>query len=486
MNFLKHLAGYLPVSLATALGSFAAVFFYTRILSPEEFGAFSLMFWVMTVIHTLTLTWVEASNYRFAAAAEGSGETANHYATALKLMWRSILISLVLTALVYVFVRDEPSYVMTLPWIAALLPLDAIIKIALEGHRAGQRVRRYVTTETARIVIGFVIGAMVAWQIGLGPAAPFVGLVTASALLAAREWPFLSRSAKGGVVSNAAPREWLGYGLPVAFALVLDLILSGIDRPMLAILSPRGNVAVAEYAAGYGVADKTVLLICAWAATAASPLVLAAFERGGREAARIEARSLIRTLLMLGVPAAMGVALIARPLGEVMIGEALREQAIKIIPWIAFSGLLNGLLIYYFADAFSVVKKTGERALLMMVPAGAKIALNLMLIPAFDLMGAVYATVASYALGILVLGFAVRRHFPLPLPWTEGLKVAFAAAAMIPALNLIPDMGSWAELILKTVTGGVVYIALAFALDAGGARGFVMAQLKKSRNPSGA
>ena len=86
-------------------------------------------------------------------------------------------------------------------------------------------------------------------------------------------------------------------------------------------------------------ADKTVLLVCAWAAMAGSPLVMAAYERGGRKAAREEARGLASTLLLIGMPAAVGLALVARPLAEAMIGEAVREQAMQIIPWIAFAGL---------------------------------------------------------------------------------------------------------------------------------------------------
>ena len=142
-----------------------------------------------------------------------------------------------------------------------------------------------------------------------------------------------------------ARREWANYGVPIAAALILDILLSAADRFL--ILFYLGEPAVGEYTAGYGVADKTVLLICAWAAMAGSPLVMAAFERGGKHAAREEARGLASTLLLIGLPAATGLALVAKPLAEAMIGPDVREQAMRIIPWIAFAGLLNGLLIHY-------------------------------------------------------------------------------------------------------------------------------------------
>ncbi|MCF6328253.1 MAG: polysaccharide biosynthesis C-terminal domain-containing protein, partial [Henriciella sp.] len=277
--------------------------------------------------------------------------------------------------------------------------------------------------------------------------------------------------ARGGETSRVQRRAYLNYGVPVAAALVLDLILSAADRFLIALF--LGEASVGEYAAGYGVADKTVLLLCAWAAMAGSPLVMAAYERGGKDAARDEARGLIRTLLLLGIPAATGLALVAQPLAEALIGEEVRAGAMQIIPWIAFAGLLNGLLIYYFSEAFQLTHKTRLRALLMLIPAGVNVGLNLILIPRFGIMGAVIATVISYGVGVIVLAGIGRKHVALPIPLSDLLRTGLAAAAMWPVLMLIPDWGSWPELIAKTVAGGATYLIAALLLDAGGARRFL-------------
>ena len=481
MKWMKHLAGYLPVNIAAGLASFGGVYVFTRLMGPAEYGIYALMFWAMAMIHTISLTWVEAANYRFAGAAEASGELPDHYRTSLTLMMRAILFALVLAGALWFAVRDLPQYAATLPWIAILLPLDTVIKMALEAHRAGQRVGRYAFTETFRLLVGFALGALAAWLLDAGAAAPFIGLVAAGAMMATRELPFLLNAAKGGARDNSRKKAWASYGLPIAAALVLDLIVSGIDRPMIAALLPDGEAAVGAYAAGYGVADKTVLLLCAWAAMAGSPLVMAAYETGGKDAARIEARSLASTLLMIGLPAATGLALVARPLAEAMIGEALRAQAMQIIPWIAFAGLLNGLLIHYFSEAFQLAHKTAQRALLMLVPAICNIGLNFVLLPKFGLMGAVWATVASYAVGVVLLAVVGRRHVAFPIPLTELFKVGIACLAMWPVIWLLPDLGGWPELILKAAVGGAVYVCLAIALNAGGARDFVRERRGKNR-----
>ena len=263
---------------------------------------------------------------------------------------------------------------------------------------------------------------------------------------------------------------------------MLDLILSAADRFLIALF--LGEAAVGEYAAGYGVADKSVLLICAWAAMAASPLVMAAYERGGAEAAAEESRGLIRTLLLIGVPAATGLALVATPLSEALIGEAVRDGAREIIPWIAFAGLLNGLIIHYYSEVFNLAHRTGELALLMLIPAGANIVLNLILIPQLGLFGAVLATLLSYGLGLAVLAMVGRRLVPLPMPLLDLAKIAIAALAMCPVIWSLPTWGSWPELLLKAALGGLTYGVVAFALDAGGARGFVSERLTSKGHAS--
>lgn len=484
MKLLRHLAGYAPVNFAAAVASFGGVYVFTRLLGPDEYGRYAVMISVMALIHTISLTWAEAANYRFTAQARESGGLRDHYRTGLGLLARSLLVSGVLVLLLLALTRRAPEYRAFIPYIACLLPLNSIVQMALEAHKASERVGRYALVETSRLLLGFVLGALLAWKSGLGALAPFAGLLIAGFLLALSEGRWLVVQAKGGQSSADTRRAWLYYGAPIAAALMLDILLSAADRFL--ILHYLGESAVGEYTAGYGVADKTVLLICAWAAMAGSPLVMAAYERGGKDAAREEARGLAGMLLLLGLPVATGLALVAQPLAEAMIGEDLRDQAMRIIPWIAFAGLLNGLLIHYFSEAFQLAKKTTERALLMIVPAGLNIILNVILLPTpLGIMGAVYATLISYGAGILLLSAVGRRHVALPIPLLEIVKVTIACLAMWPVIHIMPGWGSWPELFAKAIAGGAVYAGAAFALDAGGARTFVR-KLRTSKTPSGA
>lgn len=484
MKFLRHLAGYTPVSIASGLAAFGGVFLFTRLLEADEYGRYALMFSVLTLVHTMSLVPAEAAAYRYAGQAQARSELPDHFSTALSLTLRSLIVTSVLFAALAITLRNQPDYLAILPWLLVITVMTTIIQIALEAHKAMQDVRRYSLLQTFLTLSGFLLGALVAWQTGLGAVSPFVGLALAAAIVFIPEAFWLRTQANGGSASAERRKVYLAYGLPIAAALVLDIIVSVADRFLIALF--LGEASVGEYAAGYGVADKTVLLICSWAAIAGSPLIMAAYESGGKDAARDEARGLISTLLLLGVPAAAGIAMVAEPLAEVLIGEDVRAGATQIIPWIAFAGLLNGLLMHYFSEVFQLAHKTLQLTKLMLIPAALNIVLNLILIPAYDLMGAVYATLISYSIGVLIVGLVGRRHVALPIPLGDLARVTVAATCMWPAIQLIPVWGGWPELLAKAAAGAVVYVIIALLLDAGGARNFLRDRAKSSKTDSAA
>ena len=477
MKLLKHLTGYMPVSLANGLVGFGSVYAFTRLLGGEDFGRYAVLFSSMALVHTLTLTWAEAASYRFAGQAVQTKDLPGHYRTALVFVFRSLLLSAVGIGLLAVFFRHEPAYLKTLPWLLAVMAVNTFGQVALEAHRAHQRVKRYAVSEVLRILVGFTVGVGIAFLTGFGAAAPFIGLLFGGMAMLLREGPWLVDQARGGELGPERSKAWIMFGVPVAAAMVLDILLSVSDRFLIKYY--LGEYAVGAYAAGYGIADKPVLMICAWAALGASPLMMAAFEEDGKAAAETAAGDLFKMILFLGLPAAVGLGLVAEPLAQAAVSEDLRVQAAKIIPLIAFSGLLNGLLIHYVSESFQLVRRTDQRALLMIVPVIANLILNIVLIPKVGLMGAVYATVISYGLAVLLLGAVGRRLLCLPVPMHEVFKVGFAALCMWPVIHILPDLGSWLELFMKVILGGAVYILVAVLLDAGGARGLITAWLKR-------
>jgi O-antigen/teichoic acid export membrane protein len=347
------------------------------------------------------------------------------------------------------------------------VPLRSLAKLAQEHRRAAGRVRPSAMLDIGQSAGAFVIGAALA-AMGAGGAAPLLGAGLAAIACAAFVLPGEIRLARGGHVERARVAEYLHYGLPVSLSLILSLALATTDRFMLAaFLSPE---SVGVYHAGYSLSNRTLDVLFIWLGAAGGPAAVMALERGGQAALKETCREQASLMLLICLPAAVGLALVAHPLAELMVGQGLRDGAARVTPWIAASGFFAGLTTYYLHTAFTLARRTRLLLVAMAIPAAANLGLTFLLIPRFGLDGAMWATTASYAIGALA-SFAIgRRAMPLPIPWDAVFRCGLAAAVMAAAVRLVPAWGGPIELLAKAAVGMVVYGLCAFALDAAGVR----------------
>lgn len=458
----RHLAVYLVPNAAQALASFGTVAILTRLLSEAEYGRYALVFAAMSLGHYLLLTWAEAAAARFYPEAEAKGEKPAHFATLLSAYAWSALAFAVVSACVVAFYPADAGLKLALAAAFGGAIARSGVKIALESRRMALEARRAAGLDTLHTLLGFALGVACVAFLAMGEEGPFIGMAIAAVVVLAIEGPALWAAARGGRTEPARVRDYMAFGLPLSLGLIMTLALTSGDRFMIAAY--LGEAEVGAYAAGYQVAARILDIIFVWGASAAYPLLVSAWETGGREAAREAARAGYAVRLGLAAPAAVGIALVAVPLCDILIGEALREQAAMIAPWIALAGLLAGMCDY-FSDAFLLAKKAMQRALLMLVPVVLNLGLNALLLPVMGLMGAVVATVLAYAAGIVLLALAGRRYVALPVPVGITVRIALACLVMAGVVSLVPAWGGLPELAVKAALGAVAYGLSALILD---------------------
>ncbi len=66
----------------------------------------------------------------------------------------------------------------------------------------------------------------------------------------------------------------------------------------------------------------------------------------------------------------------------------------------------------------------------------------MLLIPQYGLMGAAYATLASYLVMAVLMYLMVRKIYPVPYEWMRLTKIGGAAVAVY-ALTELVDAGTW-------------------------------------------
>jgi len=212
---------------------------------------------------------------------------------------------------------------------------------------------------------------------------------------------------------------------------------------------------------------------------AAYPLAIQALEQGGKEAARRQLSKNAIALFAIGLPAMVGLALLAPNIADVVLGKAFRETAAALIPWIAFGVFLSCMRAYHLDLAFQLSQHTVGQIWVALGAAVVNLGLNLWWIPRLGLMGAAYATVVAYAVALGISLFLGRRLFSMPFPTKEAFKIGLAVAGMGGVLWPLRGFRGIGALVAQIAGGVVVYGALILGFNVANARTKVANVLKK-------
>lgn len=479
--FWRGILGYLPVNIAQGVVGLLTIVLFTRVLTPEEYGSYALAFSALSLTQTLLLTWSEAAMARFFAARSEDGRLPDHFATLYRLWFACALLTPVIAGIVLFLLPLAAPMKVALAAAFASASIKSLTKLSQERRRAAGEVSSAALLDIVQTVGGFLLGLVLA-LVGLGGAAPLMGMGAISLLCLIFVLPADLGRMRGGHYDRALARDYATYGVPVALSLILALVLATTDRFLLAAY--LGEAAVGVYHAGYSLGSRTLDVVFIWLGMAGGPALVSALERGGAAALKDAAREQASFMVLLTLPAAVGLALVAAPLVELMVGESLRAGAVQVVPWIAASGWLAGVTTYYLLQAFTLGRRTQMLIVAMAVPALANLLLNLVLIPRFGLNGALWATTASYGVGALAAWALGQGAQPLPVPWGTLGKSGLACVFMAVSVMALPSPGGLPELILKASVGAVVYGGIMLGLDVDGLRGKLSGLIRRKARPA--
>ena len=463
--FWRGVWGYLPANIVQGVVGLLAIVLFTRLLGAEDFGRYALAMSAATLAHVAAFSWLEAAMARFWASEKPGPGLAAHFASLYRAALVLTVAFLPLCALTVWLIPGDLALKAALAAGLAGCPVRCLVKLGQERMRAAGDVGPAAAVDIGVTIAGLLIGlAFVLW--GVGGAGPLLGLLLGPLAALPFFLPAELRQAERGVVTHDRIGRYARYGLPIAAGLALTTVLASTDRFVLAAFIDEA--AVGAYHASYSIANRTLDVLFLWLGTAGQPALVMALERGGRERLSDAAREQASTFLLVGLPACVGLALVSTPLAQVLIGEELRVAAAGVTPWIAVSALLYGLTAYYFGQAFTLGKRTALLLPCMALPALANIVLNLVLVPRFGLMGAAWATTASFALGLVGAMLLGRRVIALPIPWDSLIRCGVAVAVMALVVSRLPSLGGLVELTLDASVGAAVYAMIAMTLNAAG------------------
>ena len=475
----RSMLAYIPVNLANIIVSFGTIVILTRLLNSAEFGRYALAMITLQFVHMGFFTWLEAAMARFQARAERQDDVSSHLKTIIVTGGRmSAACWAIFMAVLYVLpIGADLKTVLVFAITSTCMQL--FNNLNMEAHKAAHRITRYSAIYTTRALLSFTIGILLIIVTPLRESAPFIGIIVALIVVSLIDVPFMFKRMKGGEVQGDKLKTYFLYGMPICFSLCLTYALNTAD--MFLIAGMMGEASVGAYNAGYNLANRSLDVLFIWMGMAVTPIAVTAIEKEGLEKSQEILRNYGATLLWLAMPMATGIALVAEPAGFIL-GESVRAEAVTVMPLIAFAGVLNGMICYYAQRAFMLSAKTDMFVWAMVPPVILNIGLNLWLIPLMGLKGAVYATVAAYALGLVTSLIIGRRYYPLPLPIKAFLQISFACCVMALVVSNVPvadETRDFVEVLIKGAVGVCVYTFVCVVTNTANCRNFLISLINK-------
>jgi len=219
---------------------------------------------------------------------------------------------------------------------------------------------------------------------------------------------------------------------------------------------------------------------------AVSPAVFRCFELGEKTVLDEHCRQQVRLLLITSLPVATILAAAAPLVSRLIFGEAFRETATLLIPWIIAATWIQGIGSYYFSYGFTLTKRTGTNALIVCGGTGVNIALNLLLIPPYGALGAAIATLASVSVIVGVAIVVTRRWLPLPWPTGDSLKVFAVCAVTAPLIGWSARLDDLLWSVVACGAASSILVALLVVVDAAGSRVALLTAIENLRRGSAA
>jgi len=467
---IQHVIIYLFARGLPGVVNFLALAVYTRLLTQEDFGRYSLVLAGVGLVHVVVFQWLLLVCGRFLPA----------HIDQPQIVLRPILtIFLFLSGIFALTAYIAASVLVVSEWYPIIF-IAIILVVVQAWHELNLRLAtaqlepvRYGVLSAIKSVLALLLGAALAWMYQSANA-PLIGLIF-GAIVA---WLYVGRKAWVGIrpqlPASKQLREFGNYGFPLAITFSLIWITSSSDRLMIAWF--LGEAQTGIYSVGYDMAQQSLGLLLTIVNTAAMPLAIKVLEKEGIEAAGRQMRQNGELMFALAFSGAAGLIAIEPAMIALFVGEEFREGASSIFLWIALTAAIIGIKSFHFDAAFHLTRKSKWLLITSGLAAVANLGLNLVFVPYFGIIGAAWSALLAYSVAAVSSAILGRKVFPMPkiLPLLGCGFVPAMGVYWSAWLCMQVNISLVFKMMLSITVAGATAAAIFLILDIAGTRQLVV------------
>ncbi len=447
MSIVKKLAGQtVTYGLSTILVKFinyVLTIYLTRVLTDAQYGVQSYYYAFIPFGLTVLTMGLETGYFRFVGKADGAESRNRLFSTIMTTVSVASMLFFVVVVLLL-----EPIYAYTsslgagsrpiIVMCGALIAVDAVTAIPYAKLRAENRVRRFVATKVANVVINvglclffFSVLPRVAhlsafgwmWADDFGVGYIFVANLIASLATVFMLVPQLKGYRPG--VDRRLLGSLLVFSAPLLVSGLSGTANEFIDRQLLAALLPPEvkMSSVGIYSGVMKIAALMYLFIQMYR-FAAEPLFLANVKKEDFKTANAEA---MKFFIIASVAIFLVITLYI-DLFQYFIGPDFRV-GIRIVPVLLLSNMMIGIYVN-MSFWYKVTDRTVFAVVISAAGLAVTIALNMLLIPRMGYEGSAWARLGCESAMVVLSYLLNQRYYPIRYDLRSAAFYMAAGAAL--------------------------------------------------------
>lgn len=444
----KRFKAELVARIVSVLSGGILVITLARLLTPDSYGLLYLAISVFAVAGFLSRLGIAKSTARYITKYKEEDSTQLSH-----ILWFSFLMSLVaitVTALALFFGSDLIASFLNEPGLVPFLLLGVLfvafrtltnwVRRILQGFesireaaalQAGQDSIRMVAA-IGLVLLGYgALGALIGYILSFG----FVA-ITSIGYVYVKYYRELER----GEREDGLRRRILEYSVPLTATGSANMLQNRVDTILIGFFI--GPLGVAFYTVSEQLLQFIETPISALGFTL-SPTYEAQVAKGNPDtAARIYENALSYGLLLY-IPAAVGLILVAEPLMNIVFGQEYRG-AVPVVQVLAVWSVFESVS-KITSNGLDYLGRARARSIIVVVTSLLNFALNIILIPRIGVVGAAAATVLSAALYTLGCLYLIHLELDIRVRWLVQ------HLTMILAITIV--MAGFVYLLLDYITG---------------------------------
>jgi O-antigen/teichoic acid export membrane protein len=455
-SFVKDSAIYAVPSFISRGLSLFLIPFFTRVLSPADYGSLDLLTVFAGIINLTIALEVSQGLARFYTAEQDSERKVLYASSAF---WFTLACYTVFAVLMLISTDALAALIMGRPGLETEFQLgigyiwvNGLFYLIQNQFRWELRSRIFAVVS---LLMSFVTAGMSVWlAYGLhwGLEGLLIGMLVGSVVGTGLGLWWL-RNSFCFRFDGARLREMLAFSAPLVFSGVAVWISLYIDRIMIGHYLSINDVGL--YGIGYRLASVAGLVMGGFQG-ALTPLIYTYYREADtpRQLARI-----FRLFLLFALLIFLGLSLFALDILRLLTTEPFYGGAVVVVYLVPAMLLAN---MYIFAPGIGIAKKTHYFVWINTIGALLNVALNVLLIPTMGIAGAGLATMLGYLVVFAMYMTISQRLYHVPHHWQPIALSVLAAAVMAWWLPQLPlaNVARWALNLLALAVFATISVAL--------------------------